>query len=324
MKLIIPTDGNYLEPAFITLDSLATNAPKGTKICILFLRDSTEDDAIYEQLIAEALAHFSTKYTNKIEFSCVAVQSQYFKDFSRFHLTSATLQKLVIPAIFPSEDICLSIDAGMIFGNKTTDFLSCVEKPSVAALTAFTTAASATLHESQLAIDHHALYPAGGILAFRPEAYNNNGLLNRCIKTYETLRNQIIYGEQDIINFTLQGVELSDFAFNEKRIHIDLANNASWTESDALVHTYLSKEYLYMKHVGVFKPWRRWVLSPAKSIYTHAVSKLPEAVNLLTKHPKLACQHASSDKFSARYFEQQLQMYEEHLSFAIDKQIVKR
>lgn len=321
MKLIIPTDGNYLEPAFITLDSLAANAPKGTKICMLFLRDSTEDDAIYEQLIAEALAHFSKQYAEKIEFSCVAVQSQYFKDFSRFHLTSATLQKLVIPAIFPSEEICLSIDAGMIFGNKTTEFLACVEKPSIAAITAFTTAASATLHESQLSIEHHVLYPAGGILAFRPAAYNNNDLLNRCIKTFETLRNQIIYGEQDIINFTLQGTELSDFSYAEKRIHIDLANNASWTEADDLVHSYLSKEYLYMKHVGVFKPWRRWVLSPAKSIYAHAVSKLPEAINILTKHPKMASQHASSDKFSAHYFEHQLQMYENYLSISIDRKI---
>jgi lipopolysaccharide biosynthesis glycosyltransferase len=289
----------------------------------LFLRDSTEDDAVYEQLTAEALTHFSKKYGSKIGFSCVAVQSNYFKNFSRFHLTSATLQKLVIPAIFPSEDLCLSIDAGMIFGHKTSDFLSCVEKPSAAAITAFTTAASATLHESQLAIDHHALYPAGGILAFRPAIYNANDILNRCIETYETLQNQIIYGEQDIINFSLRDTELSDFAYSEKRIHIDLANHASWNEADHLVQTYLSKEYLYMKHVGVFKPWRRWVLSPAKSIYTHALSKLPEEIKLLTRHPKLACQHASSDKFSARYFEQQLQMYEEYLSIAIDKQMTK-
>jgi lipopolysaccharide biosynthesis glycosyltransferase len=209
----------------------------------------------------------------------------------------------------------------MIFGNKTSDFLARVQEPSIAAITAFTTAASETLHQSQITIEHHALYPAGGILTFRPTTYNSNNLLNRCIKTYQTLRDQIIYGEQDIINFTLQGTELSDFSFDEKRIHIDLANNASWSESDNLVQAYLSRDYLYMKHVGVFKPWRRWVLSPAKSIYTHALSKLPEAIYLLTKHPKLACQHASSDKFSPRYFEQQLQMYEEHLSIAIDKQI---
>lgn len=322
MKLIVPTDGNYLEPAFITLDSLARHAPRGLNVCILFLRSSVEDDSIYEQLIAEALVHFAEKYSERVQFSCVAVQSHYFKNFSKFHLTSATLQKLVIPAIFPTEDICLSIDAGMIFGEKMSEFISCVEKPSAAAITAFTTAASATLQESQLAIGHHALYPAGGILAFRPAPYNNNDILNRCIATYENHREQIIYGEQDIITFTLREGELSDFSYDEKRVHIDLANDASWVEADYHVRTYLSEEYLYMKHVGVFKPWRRWVLSPAKAIYKHAVNKLPEGVFRLTKHPKITSQHASTDKFSATFFERQLEIYEEHLSARIDKQIL--
>lgn len=323
MILIVPTDCNYLEPALITLNSLATHAPSDTKICLLFLRNSTDEDALFEALIAEAQEHFQEKYRGKIIFSSVAVQSNYFKDFSKFHLTSATLQKLVIPAIFPAEDVCLSIDAGMIFGHATAEFLAQVAQPSNAAITAFTTAAVVTLQTSQLQIEHHALYPAGGILAFRPEIYNKQNLLERCISTYQNLRNEIVYGEQDIICFTLKGFELADFSYAGQRVHIDLANDQSWADSDGFVQTYLSKQYLYMKHVGVFKPWRLWVLSPAKSLYTHAVSQLPERVKLLTKHPKLACQHAPTDKFSALFSERQLHLYEEHLGLAIDRQIAK-
>jgi lipopolysaccharide biosynthesis glycosyltransferase len=320
MILIVPTDGNYLEPAFITLNSLAINAPHGTKICLLYLRDLAEDDLIFEALIAEAQVNFLKIYKDKILFSSIAVRSNYFKDFSKFHLTSATLQKLVIPAIFPSEDICISIDAGMIFGCRLEKFIEQVQKPSTAAITAFTTAASSSLQKEQLSIDHHDLYPAGGVLAFRPEIYNKSELLERCVNTYSKLRSDIIYGEQDIICFTLRDFELCDFSYDGPRIHIDLASDLSWTESNNLVQTYISNDFLYMKHVGIFKPWRRWVLSPAKSIYTHALVRLPAAINLLTKHPKLVCQHASSDKFSPLFFESQLSMYEEQLCVAIDIQ----
>lgn len=319
MIIIIPTDSNYLEPAFITLNSLSMNAPFGTKICLLFLRNSIEDDYIYEGLIAEAQSHFKEIFKEKINLSCIAVQSSYFKDFSKFHLTSATLQKLIIPKIFPSEEICLSIDAGMIFGNETIKFLNQVEQPSDAAITAFTTIANLTLQENQLKIEHHNLYPAGGILAFRPPIFNQQHLLERCIDTYQNLRNEIVYGEQDIICFTLKDFELANFTYTGPRIHIDLANEQSWSNHKSLEQTYLSKNYLYMKHVGVFKPWRRWVLSPAKSIYIHAVSHLPSPINILTKHPKIACQHSSSDKFSSLFYEQQLSMYEENLGLGIDK-----
>ncbi len=323
MLLIVPTDCHYLEPAFITMNSLATHATSGTKICLLFLRNSTPEDALFEALISEALVHFQNEYCGKIEFSCVAVHSSYFKNFSKFHLTSATLQKLVIPAIFPTEEICLSIDAGMIFGQGTADFLDQVARPSDAAITAFTSAADTSLQTSQLEIEHHTLYPAGGILAFRPEIYRSKDLLKRCDATYQNLRNEIIYGEQDIICFTLKDSELADFASFGKRIHIDLANDQSWVKADEFVQTYISQQYLYMKHVGVFKPWRQWVLSPAKSIYLHAVNKLPEAVKILTSHPKLVCQHSSKDKFSELFSERQFQLFEEHLRLSIDRQFFK-
>jgi lipopolysaccharide biosynthesis glycosyltransferase len=323
MLLIVPTDCNYLEPAFITMNSLATHATSGTKICLLFLRNSTSEDALFETIISEAQAHFQNEYCGKIEFSCVAVKSEYFKNFSKFHLTSATLQKLVIPAIFPTEEICLSIDAGMIFGKGTTEFLEQVARPSNAAITAFTTASDTSLQTHQLPIEHHTLYPAGGILAFRPEIYRSKDLLKRCVETYQNLRNEIIYGEQDIICFTLKDSELADFASFGKRIHIDLANDQSWVNADDLAQTYISQQYLYMKHVGVFKPWRHWVLSPAKSIYIHAANKLPEAVKQLTKHPKLTCQHSSKDKFSELFSEHQFQLFEEHLSLSIDRKFTK-
>jgi lipopolysaccharide biosynthesis glycosyltransferase len=323
MLLIIPTDGNYLEPAFVTMNSLASYAPRGTKICLLFLRNSPLEDALFEAIILEAQEHFQEEYGEKIVFSSLAVQSNYFYDFSKFHLTSATLQKLVIPSIFPTEDICLSIDAGMIFGHSTAEFLAHVAKPSEAAVMAFTTASDASLQASQLQIEHHPLYPAGGILAFRPEIYLRQDLLKRCMNTFQNLRNEIIYGEQDIICFTLKNSELAGFSFVETRIHIDLANDQSWVNADDFVQTYLSHQYLYMKHVGVFKPWRLWVLSPAKSIYIHAVSQLPEAVKLLTKHPILACQHSSTDKFSTIFSERQFQLFEEHLGLAIDRRVYK-
>jgi lipopolysaccharide biosynthesis glycosyltransferase len=276
---------------------------------------------LFEAIISEAQEHLRFEYHGKIEFSSVAVQSDYFKDFSVFHLTSATLQKLVIPAIFPNEDICLSIDAGMIFGHGTTEFLNQVAKPSDAAVTAFTTISDQSLQSNQLKIKHHTLYPAGGILAFRPAIFNSKELLNRCINTYRDLRNEIIYGEQDIICFTLQECELADFSFPCTRIHIDLANDQSWDNADSFLQTYLSHQYLYMKHVGVFKPWRMWVLSPAKSIYLHAVRQLPEAIRLLTKHPKLACQHSSKDKFSELFSERQFELYEEYLSLAAEREL---
>ena len=318
MLIIVPTDRNYLEPALITLNSILLNSPATSKICLLYLKAQDQEDIIFESLIATALTEFNKLYQNRESIQCIAVHSNYFTNFSQFHLTSATLQKLVFPVIFPEEDICLSMDAGMIFGTGLPEFLQHVAGTTTAAITAFTTSAKETLQPSQISLAHNNLYPAGGILAFRPGIYNKNKLLDRCVQTFNDMRQHIIYGEQDIICFTLDNQELDSFAYDCKRIHIDLANDKSWQESDNLVNTYISQDYLYMKHVGVFKPWRQWVLSPAKSIYIHALRHLPAAIHVLTKHPKICSQHTSSDKFSAIFFEKQLSLYEEQLNTKIN------
>jgi lipopolysaccharide biosynthesis glycosyltransferase len=316
MIIFIPTDFNYLEPAFITLNSLANHSPIGTRICLLYLRTSKED-YIFEEIIAEALIKFQNIYNNKIELFSIAVNSNYFLNFDKFHLTSATLQKLTIPAIFPSEDLCLSVDAGMIFGHEVPYFIEQLKRPSEAAITAFTSEAVSTLLNNQLDIPHHKLYPAGGILAFRPEIYNKINLLDRCVETYNNLRELITYGEQDIICFTVKNNELDDFNFPITKIHIDLANLTSWTESETLVEKYLSKNYFYMKHVGVFKPWKRWVLSPSKAIYIDALNNLPEEIRILINTPQISKQHTSIDKFSPIFFEQQLILYENYLGLKV-------
>lgn len=316
MIIIIPTDSNYLEPAFITLNTLASHSPASTKICLLYLRTSKED-YLFEEIISEALIRFKNIFNNKIEIFSIAVNSNYFSDFNKFHLTSATLQKLTIPAIFPSQDLCLSVDAGMIFGREVSYFIEQLKRPSEAAITAFTTQAVSSLIENQLDIPHHNLYPAGGILAFRPEIYNKNDLLKRCVETYSNLRDLITYGEQDIICFTVKNNELEDFNLPITKIHIDLANLISWSDSEILVEQYLTKNYFYMKHVGVFKPWKRWVLSPAKSIYIDALNNLPEEIKILINIPQINNQHASTDKFSTIFFEQQLMLYENYLGLKV-------
>ena len=72
-----------------------------------------------------------------------------------------------------------------------------------------------------------------------------------------------------------------------------------------------------MKHVGVFKPWKRWVLSPAKSIYIDALNNLPEEIKILINIPQINNHHASTDKFSTIFFEQQLMLYENYLGLKV-------
>jgi lipopolysaccharide biosynthesis glycosyltransferase len=316
MLFIIPTDFNYLEPALITLNTLANHSPKDTRICLLYLRTS-EKDYIFEEIIASALIKLNSILINKVELTSVAVNSNYFMNFSKYHLTSATLQKLIIPAIFPSEDLCVSVDAGMIFGDEVPFFIKQLQRCSKAAISAFTTEAIITLRKDQLGLPHHDLNPAGGILAFRPKIYNKNNLLNRCVETFDNMREHIFYGEQDIICFTLKNDELDDFNFQITRIHVDLADYGSWTESEITVEKYLTKHYFYMKHVGVFKPWKRWVLSPAKSIYLDALNNLPEEIKFLLNKPEVNCQHTATDKFSEIFFEQQLKIYENYLGLKL-------
>ena len=313
MLIIVPTDGNYLEPAFITINSIALHVRSETRVCLLYLKSTDENDSVFEPIIAAAQADFSKIYPSKLSLQSIAVRSTYFKDFTKFHLTSATLQKLIVPAIFPSEELCMTVDAGMIFGRGLPSFIDYVNSNSKAPVTAFATDSLMMLQENQKRLIHNKLYPAGGILAFRPKSYNDKNLLERCVRTFSEMRQHIIYGEQDIICFTMKDHELESFPPDWQRVHIDLADEKSWGESDNLVKIYLAKNYLYMKHVGVFKPWLQWVLSPAKSIFINAASELPPPILNLTAHPRIRAQHATTDKFSSLFFERQLSLYEDYL-----------
>jgi hypothetical protein len=80
-----------------------------------------------------------------------------------------------------------------------------------------------------------------------------------------------------LLSLALANGELSDLPECGVRCHIDLSSE-NWEESEHYEQLYESRDFFYIKHQGLFKPWAKWVLHPAKSIYLHEWRKLGKLI----------------------------------------------
>jgi lipopolysaccharide biosynthesis glycosyltransferase len=314
MRLVVLTDHNYLEAAFVTVHSLLKFCREADKITLLYLNEHSENDHKSHNLIMRFNACFNLLDPNFKTVDAVAFNSEYFSEFQRFHLTRATFQKLLLPYIFPDENLTLCIDAGMIFGSGLNDFLADVENRPESAITAFTVPSNTAVHESQLDMARHELYPGGGTLLFNNALYLKGNFLFRADDFFKANKTRLIYGEQDLICFVAGPNELKSFDEKYLRKHIDLASIDTWQQSGELHKLYLTQNYLYVKHVGVFKPWLRWVLNPNKSIYLDYIKSTEAIFHEIFTDEFLMAKHDRIDERHVHFARQELIRYEMFLS----------
>jgi lipopolysaccharide biosynthesis glycosyltransferase len=213
------------------------------------------------------------------------LQGNQFTDYvQRFHFSNAILYKAALPKIFPAYENILLFDCGMIFGLQVGDFIQKlshrIENREMSAVGAFCVSpyVSGALSAELQKYPHNAFYPSAAVLYFDVNRYNELSIYERFLAAYETYRNSLQYAEQDLLCLALTESELCAFSDEWLRCHIDLASPEGWYKFDEYEEIYVNRNSLYMKHIGSFKPWKKWVLHPAKSIYLRELHNLGKLI----------------------------------------------
>lgn len=267
-------DANYVGPALVSAASfIGAPGMQGYSLTMLFLSrgDASDNKA------RVALAAFETNAKVQhpgLDLRMIELHATVFDDYvQRYHFSSAILYKLVLPQIFGTYEHIVLFDCGMLFGDRLGGFLDGVaariDSGDIAPIAAFCCAPDA---EGALSADlrrhpHNALYPAAAIVYFDVRRYGAAGLYQRLVAGFGSFKHELMYAEQDLLCLVLQEGELCAFDARDDRHHIDMADQGTWYRMPEYEQRWRGKDYFYIKHVGSFKPWKKWILNPAKGLY---------------------------------------------------------
>lgn len=316
-RIIILTDKNYLEPAFVTVLSVCKKKLTTENLTLIYLEGPEDEKKIdFEniELIKKFVEITKNTYPNT-NFNSITLNSKYFSHFEKYHFNRSNLQKLVFAEIFKNEEICLSVDAGMILGDEFKKIIQEVNNDSNFTVKAFTQKSDALLTNSQLKKYHHDLYPAGGILAFNNWKFKESNLLNRLLVNFDNYKTDLIYPEQDLMCMTLTENELVNFRSDYTFYNLDMALGDNWGKDKIqnYENIYISGKYLYMKHIGLFKPWLKWVLNPLKSIYLNEISIASDCYSIFNE-TLLRSKHIYFNENVSKFLVPQLDLLEKYCS----------
>jgi lipopolysaccharide biosynthesis glycosyltransferase len=240
---------------------------------MVYLSSGTPEDTRVAQVLHRFTSGLASRHPT-VAIDLVSLSGSVFDSYvPRHHFSKAILYKLALPKAFPHWSKILLLDCGMIFGVQLPGFLDAIEQfntrdtPPAAAAYCVEADGPTGLSTALSALPHHSLYPAGGTLYFDTRQYHQGGVYERLITAFHETREQLQYAEQDLLCLTLRGDELKALPETGPRCHIDLAGTESWQQIAAHLGLYESGRHVYIKHVGSFKPWRRWVLHPSKAIF---------------------------------------------------------
>lgn len=267
-------DANYLCPALVSVASfLETLGDQRLPLTLVYL---TSDDEQANQRVALALQRFEAAMREKyqaLEFQAVQLKGNLFSGYvKRLHFSNAILYKAILPQAFQHCEHILLFDCGMIFGKQLIKFIDTVRtsiaKKRIGAIAAFCEPSGQAdgLRDDLRVFPHHALYPGGGTLYFDVARYTRNAIAERLIANFNDYRERLVYAEQDLLCLTLKDGELTAFAEAGLRCHIDLAAQ-DWQPAEEHARVHANRNCFYIKHVGSFKPWKKWVLHPSKAIF---------------------------------------------------------
>jgi len=281
INVVFLFDAKYLGPALVSAASFfevpgMTDFP----VTLVYIAIDTATDSKAAQVLQIFQKSIQSNYA-QVDLRLIVLQGNLFTDYvQRFHFSNAILYKAALPKVFPTYEHILLFDCGMIFGLQVEDFIQGlrqgIKNCELSAVGAFCDSShiSGTLCAELQAYPHNALYPSAAILYFDVKCYNQSLIYERYLTAYETYRNSLQYAEQDLLCLVLTEGELNAFPEKEVIFHIDMASTGSWAELGAYEEIYANRNCLYLKHIGSFKPWKKWVLHPAKSIYLREQHKL--------------------------------------------------
>lgn len=285
LNVVFLFDAKYLGPALVSVASFFdVPGMEEYSVTLVYLTTDTATD----QRAATILQTFHNNMqlrNARIDLRLVALNGNQFTDYvQRFHFSQAILYKAALPAVFHDYEHILFFDSGMIFGADVKEFVRIIElgihDDELATVCAFCCRAdvNGALSEELRKYPHNALYPSAAVLYFDVKRYNEAKMWGRYLSAYAAYRQILQYAEQDLLCLVLQEGELKAFSDQYVRCHIDMALPENWHKIDTYEKTYFGREYLYLKHIGSFKPWKKWILHPLKSIYLREQQRLESLI----------------------------------------------
>ena len=279
-------DARYLGAALVSVSSFF-DVPGMANYSLTLVYLSTDPAA--DMKSAHILQVFQRNIQSRdvlAELRLVVLQGSQFTDFiQRFHFSNAILYKAAIPTVFKHYEHILLFDCGMIFGWRLNDFIHrleesiCNQEMSLMGAFCYPPNINGALSQDLQAFPHNMLYPSAAVLYFDVKRYNQSAIYERYLNAYAAYREKLRYAEQDLFCLVLKEAELTAFRDDQVlRCHIDMASVDSWSQIAKYEAIYASRDYLYLKHIGSFKPWEKWVLHPAKAIYLREQKRLEKYI----------------------------------------------
>ena len=281
VNIVFLFDANYLAPALVSVASLF-DIPEmiGFSVTLVYVSSNSEKDTEAANILRIFQSNIQSK-DQQINLHVIVLQGNQFSDYvQRYHFSNAILYKAALPKIFSSYQHILFFDCGMIFGLQLPVFIErlrqSIQRSEISVVGAFCVSpfVSGALNLALQQYSHNILYPSAAVLYFDVQRYNQLAIYERYLAAYSVHRQQLHYAEQDLLCLVLQAGELSAFEDREFKYHIDMASPESWSDIDRYERIYMDRNYLYLKHIGSFKPWKKWVLHPAKAIYLRELQRL--------------------------------------------------
>jgi lipopolysaccharide biosynthesis glycosyltransferase len=274
LEVVFLFDASYLGAALVSAASFLAHCNQSRhRIALVYLSSGTPEDTRVAQVLHRFTSGLASRHPT-VAIDLVSLAGSVFDSYvPRHHFSKAILYKLALPKAFPHWSRILLLDCGMIFGKQLPGFLATIEKlgdldtpPAVAAFCVHADSPSGLPKHLQ-ALPHHNFYPDGGKLYFDTQRYTQADAYERFLAEFHATRDRLQYAEQDLLCLTLRGDELQTIPESGRRCRIDLADIESWSKVVEHQELHTSGDYFYIKHIGSFKPWRRWVLHPSKSIF---------------------------------------------------------
>jgi lipopolysaccharide biosynthesis glycosyltransferase len=287
INVVFLFDARYLGPALVSASSFfEVPGMFEFPVTLVYIATDSATDSAVSQVLQLFKRSIQIKYP-QVDLRLIVLQGNQFSDYvQRYHFSSAILYKAALPIILPTYENILFFDCGMIFGLQVGDFIRTlkmdIQNGEMSAVGAYCVSPyiDGALNLALQSHPHHVLYPTAAVLYFDVNRYNELSIYARYLAAYATYRNQLLYAEQDLLCLVLNEGELGAFSTKESKCHIDMASPASWNEVALYEENYVSRDFLYLKHIGSFKPWKKWVLHPAKSIYLRELCKVEKLIGI--------------------------------------------
>ena len=258
-------DEYYIEPALITAYELfksGTNFP----IFLIFIEPLNRPDS---NEIEDILNAFKISIQSNL-INIIKVNN-ILKDFNKFHFTNSIIYKVLAPSFIDDYDFILNIDAGILLGNKSSDFFNTIESElnnhsqKNTIISAYCTESKIDLNINLHHFPHNSKYPSGIIILFNVINYKENNTADKILFNWNQIGNNLTYAEQDLLCLTLKDDQLAQLPLIDLVIIEFLGLQGLENNLSSIGNQF--EEFAFYKVCGTCKPWKYWVLDFRKSFY---------------------------------------------------------